>query len=233
MAFIVGIDLGLVAEPTAVVVVEANTLPHVRNQRVYESHGWMRDEPVFRLPDGRETNEHPPICFAVRHAERLHQGTSYPSVVERAKYLAEKLEGALLALDATGVGEATVSLFRKARLSPHVVTITAGDAIATTEGNVHRVPKRDLISVAQVMLQTDRLKIAKAIPLADTMLRELLNFRLKVPLNAGAIEAWREGPHDDLVLALAIALWLAEKTTLIPLSWWFGPGGVFRAGAYG
>jgi hypothetical protein len=233
MTFIVGIDLGLVAEPTAIVVVEGHTLPHIGYRKTYHSGGWMMDQPVFRLPDGKETVEHPPISYSVRHAERLKPGTSYPSIVDRGKYYDRKLEHPLLAIDATGVGEATVSLFTKAGLSPHVVTITAGETVISAEGKAYRVPKRDLISVAQVLLQTNRLRIAKGIPLADTMLRELLNFRMKVALNAATVEAWREGPHDDLVLALAIALWLGERTTLIPSSWWFGTAGIYRAGAYG
>lgn len=232
MSFIVGIDLGLVSEPTAIVVVEAHTLPHVGYRKTRQSGGWILDQPVYRLPDGKRTVEHPPISYSVRHAERLKSGTSYPLIVERGKYFNGKLEEPLLAIDATGVGEATVSLFRKAGLSPHVITITAGES-AASEGKVSRVPKRDLVSVAQVLLQTKRLRIARAIPLADTMLRELLTFRMKVSLNAATVEAWREGPHDDLVLALAIALWIGEKTTMIPMSWCFEPADIYREGAYG
>jgi hypothetical protein len=232
MSFIVGVDLGSVAEPTAIVVVEAHTLPHVGYRQTRQSGGWILDQPVYRLPDGRQTVEHPPISYSVRHAERLKPGTSYPSIVKRAKYFEKKLEEPLLTVDTTGVGEATVALFRKADLAPHVITITAGESSAS-EGKARRIPKWDLVSVAQVLLQTNRLRIAKAIPLADTMLRELLNFRMKVSLNAATAEAWREGPHDDLVLALAIALWIGEKTTILPMSFCFEPSGLYRDGVYG
>jgi hypothetical protein len=42
--------------------------------------------------------------------------------------------------------------------------------------------------------------------------RGLVNFRFKVARN-GPEDAldWREGPDDDLVLALAIASWQAER----------------------
>jgi hypothetical protein len=42
--------------------------------------------------------------------------------------------------------------------------------------------------------------------------RELVNFRFKVT-SKGPEDAldWREGPDDDLVLALAIAAWQAER----------------------
>jgi hypothetical protein len=41
---------------------------------------------------------------------------------------------------------------------------------------------------------------------------ELLNFRVKINLASGhdSYEAWREGDHDDLVLAAAMAVWSAR-----------------------
>jgi hypothetical protein len=45
------------------------------------------------------------------------------------------------------------------------------------------------------------------------MIAELTGFQLKVDLRSGhdTYEAWREGIHDDLVLAVAIAAWYAER----------------------
>jgi hypothetical protein len=41
---------------------------------------------------------------------------------------------------------------------------------------------------------------------------ELLNFRYKITQVSNlTYEAWREGAHDDLVLALSLAVWKAEK----------------------
>jgi hypothetical protein len=42
---------------------------------------------------------------------------------------------------------------------------------------------------------------------------ELLNFRVTINLATGydRYEAWREGDHDDLVLAAALAVWSARK----------------------
>ena len=69
-----------------------------------------------------------------------------------------------------------------------------------------------MISSMQVLLQTGRLKIARSLPQAALLARELVNFRFKVGHN-GPEDAldWREGPDDDLVLALAIAAWEAER----------------------
>lgn len=63
-----------------------------------------------------------------------------------------------------------------------------------------------------MLLQTGRLKIARSLPHAPLLARELVNFRLKVGGKASedALD-WREGPDDDLVLALAIAAWKADR----------------------
>lgn len=51
------------------------------------------------------------------------------------------------------------------------------------------------------------------------MLRaELLNFRVKINLKTAHdfYEAWREGDHDDLVLAAALAAWGIGKQPMLP-----------------
>ena len=55
------------------------------------------------------------------------------------------------------------------------------------------------------------------------MTRELVNFRFKVGHN-GPEDAlgWREGPDDDLVLALAIAAWEAECRPGLAFSFGYG-----------
>ena len=81
-----------------------------------------------------------------------------------------------------------------------------------TSATVYRIPKRDVIFSAQVLLQTGRPKIARSLPQELFLARKLVNFRFKVGHNGPEDAlAWREGPDDDLVLALAIAAWKAER----------------------
>jgi hypothetical protein len=70
-----------------------------------------------------------------------------------------------------------------------------------------QLPKRDLATTLQVLFQTERLKIAEGLPLAEVLMRELLAFRVKINLQTGhdSYGAWRERDHDDLVLAVALA----------------------------
>jgi hypothetical protein len=45
------------------------------------------------------------------------------------------------------------------------------------------------------------------------LVKELESFRIKVTTaRSEASELWREGQHDDLVLAAALAAWWGEKT---------------------
>ena len=73
---------------------------------------------------------------------------------------------------------------------------------------LYRVPKRDLVGVVSVRLENRALRISAALPFAPLLKRELLNFRVKIdPVTShDSYAAWREGDHDDLVLASAVAL---------------------------
>ena len=74
------------------------------------------------------------------------------------------------------------------------------------------MPKRDLVGAVQVLLQNERLKIARQLPEAETLRRELQNFRVKIdPKTAhDSYSHWREKEHDDLVLATALAAWFRQ-----------------------
>jgi hypothetical protein len=72
-----------------------------------------------------------------------------------------------------------------------------------------KVPKRDLITATLVLPQNGHLKIAETLPLKDVLIKELLNFRVKINISTAhdSYEAWREGDHDDLVLSVALSCW--------------------------
>jgi hypothetical protein len=123
----------------------------------------------------------------------------------------------MLVVDQTGVGRAVVDMFTDAmrgRVNRDFcpVTITAGHEVTHSERGQLRVPKKDLVGALQALLQTRRLRVAKALPDAAVLVRELETFRVKVTEAANeTFGAWREGQHDDLVLAVALAAWMGEK----------------------
>ncbi|MFI5165536.1 MAG: hypothetical protein ACHQQS_02865 [Thermoanaerobaculales bacterium] len=152
--------------------------------------------------------------YAVRYLRRFDLGTPYPTVVSevRALTLTPQLRGCHVVADATGVGRPVLDMLDQARMNPTAVTITGGDTVTSEDGHF-RVPKRDLVSTVQVLLQSGRLKIASALPEAETLVKELLNFQVKITANAHDVYgAWREGTHDDLVLAVALACWWGEHS---------------------
>ena len=57
---------------------------------------------------------------------------------------------------------------------------------------------------------------------AATLVQELLNFRVTIdPRTAhDSYAAWREGMHDDLVLAVAMACWWGERRSLKRAGTW-------------
>jgi hypothetical protein len=129
-----------------------------------------------------------------------------------------------LIVDCTGVGRPVCDLFKKAKLPAQTVpvTITAGHQV-TNIGNEYRTPKRTLASVVQAILQSRRLRIAGNLPEAQTLFRELTNFKVKVTLAGNeTFESWRESEHDDLVRALALAAWYGEQGGAA-FRMWFGP----------
>jgi Terminase RNaseH-like domain len=157
--------------------------------------------------------------YHLRHLDRLPLGTPYPDQVEKIKELILKLGGREVHLicDETGVGKPVLDMLRKEGLKPIPVTIT-GATNVTYDGVSWRVPKRDLVSTAQVLLQTKRLKISNQLPLAKTLTNELLNFKVTISQRghdsyAADTASWREGKNDDTVLATALACWWAMRTT--------------------
>ena len=112
-------------------------------------------------------------------------------------------------VDKTGVGAPVVDLFEAAGLDPVAITITAGGEPTVVPGGWN-VPKRDLVSIVQTTLQTQRLRFAEGLPDVDTLTHELLNFQYKLTVAAHDTYNAREGKHDDMVLSLAMAVWYAE-----------------------
>src|SRR5437868_9617769 len=91
---------------------------------------------------------------------------------------------------------------------PTGVLITGGTA-ETREGPTCSVPKLTLVSRLQALLHEGRLKILKELAEAETLVRELQDFRIEFTAAGHLTFNARSGKHDDLVLALAIAVWRA------------------------
>lgn len=70
-----------------------------------------------------------------------------------------------------------------------------------------------LVSQLQAALHTGWLEIAADLPDLAALKAELQNFRVNFTQAGSMTFAARVGAHDDLVLAVAIALWYADHST--------------------
>jgi hypothetical protein len=200
MPFYVGLDLGQAADYTALAVVQS-----VKEHNP-ETEGIQK-------------------YLHLRHLERYELGTSYPEIADKVAALMQRPELSPteydptrwryssrppeLIVDDTGVGRAVSDLLKSKGLRFRAVTITGGDEVNAVGGGRYRVPKRDLVGALEVPFHTGRLKIAEGMELWPTLKKELLSFRRKINLKTAhdSYEHWREGDHDDLVLAAALACW--------------------------
>jgi hypothetical protein len=189
MSYVIGLDLGQAADPSALAVLE-------------------REEKVAA---GGAAEAH----HACRALKRWPLGTSYPSIVKDVGEVLGKpgLGGAALVVDATGVGRPVVDLLRQANLPAQLVpvVITAGLSESRHDAGYWHVAKTVLISAVQVPLQQRRLKFARGLKETAVLVRELENYRTKITAAANETFSAREGEHDDLVLALALACWWGER----------------------
>jgi len=189
VSHIIGLDIGKNADPSALVVAERRQWPGM-------------------------------VDYEIRHAKRWKLGTPYtappgtPNVTDDVLTLLRSgmLLRPVLVVDATGVGAAVVDLLRwKVDCQFRPVVITGGENSRRDgkTGNTH-VPKKDLAGVLQAALGTRRLQFAGGLALLETIKKELAAFRIRVTKSANEAFEAAAGSHDDLVLALAMAVWLGE-----------------------
>jgi hypothetical protein len=187
--FFVGLDLALLRDRSAVAVVESQEMM---------AAGWS---PKLSCQ------------LTVRYLERMPFGMSYTHVTERVcEIMRSPLMHAQsrLVVDATGVGAPVVEMLQSAGMGSRLtaVNITGGDQ-AHGSGEKWSVPKRDLITGLEVLLESGDLVISRHLSDAEVALQELEGMRLASAVKGKLLE---DGAcHDDLALALALAWWRARR----------------------
>jgi hypothetical protein len=158
--------------------------------------GQARDPSALALVEG----------FHVLHLERLPLGTLYPVVAARIGTVAAVGGGALVALDAGGVGRAVADLLRAQGCRVLPVTITGGKLVRRS-GDAVSVPKETLLGLLVAAVEEQRLKVARGCPAAAELLAELAAYRKRRD-GRGRIRVEARGPdhHGDLATAVALAL---------------------------
>src|SRR5208282_2685180 len=203
--YIVGVSVGHGIQPTAIAVVEQETM---------KRKGWETESLPLR----------------VRHLERLPLDAGYPGAVAEVHKLLKRKElkdaeqssgGSDLIVDITGTSRAVAKLMGEVGLKPITVTVTAGagETKNSEDANDWRVSRTELIANLQMGYQMGRIKMSGDLELTRPLCEELQTVKLRAPtLNASDPESWREGPQDDLVLAVGLAVWRAGKDIPVPQS---------------
>ena len=154
--YIVGVDLGQAADPTAVCVLELT-----------------REDPAEPMK----------FYYDVRHLMRLPLGRSYPTMVHDVGVTLQQPpldRDAELVIDETGVGRAVGDIFLERGLTPVLVTITAGADAGTMTGNALFGQQELSVSNLDAKLHAGELRFAKELREAPALETELKDFRRHV-----------------------------------------------------
>jgi hypothetical protein len=179
--------------------------------------------------------------FEVMAIKRYPLGTPYTGIVQHVVGQVRRPElgrRPRLVVDATGCGGPVVEMFRTAlarlpHVEVHSVVITAGSSWRPVARWSWHVSKVELVSAIRAALESGRLKVPARLEHADTLRRELADFRVKITAAANETFSAREGQHDDIVLSVCLPIWLSGLRTmeLIPDPDWLLPGEQRAVGA--
>jgi len=128
--------------------------------------------------------------YKLVHFER-YQGRFYTETVIRLKELYRKFNYAKVVIDSTGVGDPILELLQDIGAEGYVFTSKS---------------KVQLIQRLQACLENGEVKY----PYIEELIKELQFFEYQLTRAGVKMEA-RSGFHDDCVIALALAIWAAER----------------------
>src|SRR5215213_8283375 len=205
---IVGVELGARMENTAISVTE----------RVYVPTGERFTAASYR-DHGRQSlqaREKVALEYRVRHLERRSPPVRYKGVAERVAELVGAVGECVVVMDLTRTGRPVHALImnavlevmkdtRSARVSQCPITVTGEyGAVGRSPDVGWLVPRRDLVSAALLLFESEQLKIAQGLGLAEVLTREFTDFKPKAPKEE--LEGWRLAKNDDLVLTVAMSV---------------------------
>ena len=197
--FVSGLSLGSVYDTGALAILEA--------KGTNRSLSFEDKEREYRVPITRTVQiEGLPVSLKLRHLERFRPGTHYPDIIGRVRERLLSIKGgSLFVLDVTTIGANAMIAFGKGALPPTVGVMVTPGGVAAGDGRLWRVPGRDLLHGLWVSLQEKRLVIAEKLRLARVMI-EALSI-----LGHDDDGSPKKSANADLVTAVALAGWLAER----------------------
>lgn len=164
----------------------------------------------------------PILLYKVRYLQRFPEGAPYPMIIETVNQIRAELRGGLVVLNSTFIGDPVRDMFKtggispvsiyvanvKAAIKPHIEN--AVDPLRCYDHLFWEVPYLDIVSVLQVAFQKGQLLIAPDMDLAQSLIDEIMTFRLEVS-PSGKIEKLRIDQNADLLLSVAISVYTAAR----------------------
>lgn len=135
------------------------------------------------------------------------------TVISVIKKIQKMRKHVVLIGDSTGLGKPQMHLLREERICRVVgIWLTGGSTVGGSFDDI-TVPKVDIISAAQLALESRNITWNKRLDLANTFARELRGYRFKTRAS-GSTELGNhrgDSEHDDLVLAVSMGCWWALR----------------------
>jgi hypothetical protein len=151
-----------------------------------------------------------------RHLDRWRR-VSYPDSVRRvaALFATPELKGAMLVVDATGVGLAVYQALQEAMPNVSIIgaSVTSGASVSSKGDGRFGVPKVDLIDACRLLLEQGKLRISEQLPLAKVLIQEFIGYQVRVTKHAHETFGAASGAHDDLLFSTALAAWYFTAAT--------------------
>lgn len=143
--------------------------------------------------------------YEVTHLDR----STRPLLDQEATLLREwrGRPGSIVVMDAVGLGFGISEQWRQRGWTHTPIMFTSGlDA-----RDLRHVPKGQIVGLLVALAEGGRLTIAPAIPFAEELREELRSFKATVTEHGNLQYAAGTGASDDLVCALAMAVWYLER----------------------
>ena len=186
-----GVDVGKRHDPSALAIIE--------RRQLMGADGRFSNRPI---------EQGDPI-FHVVHAQRFPLNEPYPQQGLRlARLLGSRAELAdcPVLVDRTGVGDGVIDQWKRDLPEIRAIVLTAGREVTRSGRELH-ISKSVLIQELQAHLHYQTIKVPTDLPEAEAIAREAADFEVHYSA-AGALQ-WnaKSGAHDDLIIAIALALY--------------------------
>lgn len=184
----VGVDIGKMSDPTAIVITE-------QERREGVAHFVVRH--IEPLPLG---TSYPAIAIRVVDVVGTLKALSATRTAAGAPGFSVEL-----IVDGTGVGLPVVDLLREQRLRPTVAIFSGSEKLTIHPDDAITIGKAWMVSRLQMLLQTNRLHIPD-VDEGHALVKELQDYDISISDAGHTSFNARSGRHDDLVIALGLSV---------------------------